>query len=189
MWGDTRASVWRRKLGKTAIVDSNDGNDSSGGTAQCDRKPESRLGLVNPTQHSELHQTRELVWGSGMWGPGLYGSGNRTLCNAGYWLSRLATFCQPNIFRDYTSWSAPIFPPRPSTQCARRWQIFIAVCLKIFSWVAMLRVHIFGTGGRNSLAAQFKLLWFVTNLYWHFVVNCPSTQSANIKFFWTKAIS
>ena len=187
MWGDTRASVWRRKLGKTAIVDSNDGNDSSGGTAQCDRKPESRL--VNPAQHSELRQTRELVWGSGMWGPGLYGSGNRTLCNAGYWLSRLATFCQPNIFRDYTSWSAPIFPPRPSTQCARRWQIFIAVCLKIFSWVAMLRVHIFGTGGRNSLAAQFKLLWFVTNLYWHFVVNCPSTQSANIKFFWTKAIS
>ena len=50
MWGDTRASVWRRKLGKTAIVDSNDGNDSSGGTAQCDRKPESRLGLVNPAQ-------------------------------------------------------------------------------------------------------------------------------------------
>ena len=146
-------------------------------------------GLLRDCTTLPVDRLQLSVWSSGMWGPGLYGSGNRTLCNVGYWLSRLATFCQPNIFPDYTSWSAPIFPPRPSTQCARRWQIFIAVCLKIFSWVATLRVHIFGTGGRNSLAAQFKVLWFVTNLCWHFVVNCPSTQSANIKIFWTKDIS
>ena len=60
MWGDTRAWVWRRKLGKTAIVDSNDGNDSSGGTAQCDRKPESRL--VNPTQHNTVSYARPESW-------------------------------------------------------------------------------------------------------------------------------